>query len=96
MAELVQFFFSSSGCKGQVDVEAFDDLDIASTVEDLSVPENFSEVQQVYIPSVGKLYSWSIGVYLHCCWAHLLVVLVLWRQCDMLYILYAILSQRHA
>lgn len=45
MAELVQFFFSSSGCKGQVDTEAFDDLDIASTTEDLSAPENFSEVQ---------------------------------------------------
>lgn len=49
MAELVQFFFTSSGCKGQVDVEAFDDLDIASTTEELSAPENFSEVCSAFV-----------------------------------------------
>ena len=45
MAELVQFFFSSSGCQGQVDMETFDDLDIASVTEELSAPENFTEVE---------------------------------------------------
>ena len=45
MGELVQLFFSYSGCTAHLDQDSFDDLDAGVTTEELAALENFPQVR---------------------------------------------------